>query len=229
MEEKKNDNQFTSSKFSEYVMDIHDLYNLALRNEFYLPAESSSAVNEVMLFQVLQGVYWCPKFKDIRMKPCPKPPTKEVLVHKLIEICQLESYNVAWIDEKHLPDKKWLLDVLATLSPSDNIFKKDYVAPPIRKRLQDIETIVLPSDLFEGMPASKSKAKARRLKVMSEAFAKEKTSRLKQLRQDLNKQILDQEVRLDEYKEKLKAKKMESMTTKASKKKDDEKKSLSSP
>jgi hypothetical protein len=136
-----------------------------------------------------------------------------VLVAKLMEICDLESYNIAWIDDKHLPDKKWLVDVLATLSPSDPIFKKDYVAPPIKKRLKDVETILLPPDLFEDIPLSKSKAKARRLKVMSEAFAKEKTSRLKQLRQDLNKQILDQEVRLDDYKEKLKAKKMESMTT----------------
>ena len=51
-----------------------------------------------------------------------------------MEICDLESYNVAWIDDTHLPDKKGLLDVLATLSPTDPIFKKDYVAQPIKKR-----------------------------------------------------------------------------------------------
>ena len=109
-----------------------------------------------------------------------------MLVAKLMDICNLESYNIAWIYDKHLPDKKWLLDVLATLNPTDRIFKKDYVAPPIKKRLKDVEIILLPPDLFEDLPHSKSKAKARRLKVVSEAFAQEKTSRLKHLRHDLN-------------------------------------------
>jgi len=27
-----------------------------------------------------------------------------------MEICNLESYNIALFDDKHLPDKKWLLD-----------------------------------------------------------------------------------------------------------------------
>ena len=77
------------------------------------------------------------------------------------------------------------------------------------------------------MPISKSKVKARRLKVMSEAFAQDKTSRLKQLRHDLDNQILEQEIRVDMYKEKLKAKKMEP-TPKGKKKQDESKKVNSS-
>ena len=64
--------------------------------------------------------------------------------------------------------------MIATLSPQDEIFNKDYRPPPIRKRQEDYETIVLPNKYFDGMPVSKSKAKARRLKIMNEAFAKEK-------------------------------------------------------
>lgn len=45
-----------------------------------------------------------------------------------------------------------MVAVLSSLNPNDEIFKKDYVAPPIRKRLRDIETITLPSELFEGLP-----------------------------------------------------------------------------
>lgn len=52
----------------------------------------------------------------------------------------------------HLPDSKWLVDVLATLKPDDEIFRKDYVSPPVRKRLREIETITLPNELFEGLP-----------------------------------------------------------------------------
>ena len=91
MEEEQKHPKLTTAKFSEYVMDVHDLYVLAVRNGYYLPAEKSSVVNEVMLFQILQGVYWCLNDEVIRMKPCPRPPTKDVLIAKLIEVCDLEG------------------------------------------------------------------------------------------------------------------------------------------
>ena len=144
--------KMTSSAFSSFVKDVKDLYNLALRNGFYLPQQSSSAVNEVMLLNVLQGHYWCPLFKDIKLKPCVKAPVKEVLLNALLKLCRRHMLNVAWIDEKHSPDKDWIVAVLSTLDPNHEIFKKDYVAPPVRRRLQDVETIVLPNELFDGLP-----------------------------------------------------------------------------
>jgi hypothetical protein len=59
---------------------------------------------------------------------------------------------------------------------------------------------VLPNELFEGLPKTKSKLKARRLKIVSEAFASEKAQRLKEVRKHLDEEILDQEVRVDQYK-----------------------------
>ena len=91
----------------------------------------------------------------------------------------------------------------------DEIFRKDYVPPPIRKRLQDIETIVLPNELFEGLPKSTSKKKARRLKIMSEAFAAEKASRLKDMRKTIEDEIIEQEVRRDKYQQLKRPKMME--------------------
>ena len=64
----------TVKKFSEYVMDIHELYNLADKNGFYLPQQSSSAVNELFLFNVLTEKLWCPMYHEIKLEPCPKPP-----------------------------------------------------------------------------------------------------------------------------------------------------------
>ena len=66
--------KMTANKFSEFVMDIHDMYELALRNGFYLPEESSSAVNEMFLLNVLNNQYWCPRYDAIKLKPCPKAP-----------------------------------------------------------------------------------------------------------------------------------------------------------
>jgi hypothetical protein len=91
--------------------------------------------------------------------------------------------------------------VIATLNPQDEIFRKDYVAPPIRRRLQDVETIVLPDEIFAGLPKSKSKNKARSLKIVSEAFAMEKATRLKEIRRNIDQEILDQEVRVDELRQ----------------------------
>ncbi len=43
----------TSSSFADYVKNTVDLYNLAMLNSYYLPSQKSSAVNELMLYQVL--------------------------------------------------------------------------------------------------------------------------------------------------------------------------------
>lgn len=89
--------KMTSAAFSGFIMDVRDLYNVALRNGYYLPKQSSSAVNEIMLYQVLQGVYWCPKFKDMKLQPCVKAPVKEVLIAKVVDHCARKGHNVAWI------------------------------------------------------------------------------------------------------------------------------------
>ena len=91
------------------------------------------------------------------------------------------------------------MNVLATLDPENEIFKKDYVPPPIRKRMKDIETIVLRNELFEGLPLSTSKNKSRRLKIVSEAFAAEKASRLKEISRNIEDEIIEQEMRRDRY------------------------------
>ena len=185
-------------------MCLDDLYNLAKRNSFHLPDLKSAAINEVMLLGVLRGEYWCPKVEDIRIKNCVKPPLKEIVASKVWETCTSRELNLAWMDPAHIPNKKWLLEVLATLKPEDEIFRKDYVAPPVRKRLRDVETIVLPDELFQNMPKSTSKVKARRLKVVSQAFAAEKTTRLKEMQRHILDEIITHEERVESYQDKLK-------------------------
>jgi len=175
----------SSSQFSNHILCVNDLYNAALRNGYYLPKKSSSSINELMLLNVLKGSYWCPKSEQIRVKNCVKAPVVETLMAKLIPLCLANQVNIAWIDDTHVPDKGWIVDVIGTLDPDKEIFKKDYVAPPVKKRLKDVETIVLPQEIFEGLPPSTSKVKSRRLKIMSEAFAVEKATRYKQMQKKL--------------------------------------------
>ena len=86
---------------------------------------------------------------------------------------------------------EWLVNVIATVDPNNEIFRKDYVPPPIRQRLQDIETIVLPNELFDDLPKSTSKNKSRKLKVISEALATEKASRLKEIKRTIDDEIIE--------------------------------------
>ena len=203
MQSKPPSAKLTSEKFSEYVMCLDDLYNLAKRNSFHLPDLKSAAINEVMLLGVLRGEYWCPKVEEIRIKNCVKPPLKEIVASKVWDTCTSKHLNLAWMDPAHIPNKKWLLEVLATLKPEDEIFRKDYVAPPVRKRLRVVETIVLPDELFQNMPKSTSKVKARRLKVVSQAFAAEKTTRLKEMQKHILDEIITHEERVESYQDKL--------------------------
>ena len=82
--------------------------------------------------------------------------------------------------------------------------------PPIRKRKRkrDVETIVLPNEIFEGLPQSTSKLKARRMKIMSEAFAAEKAQRMKELQKELYEEMVEQEARRERYSQQLKAREM---------------------
>ena len=135
-----------------------------------------------------------------------RAPVKDTLYNKIEEICAKKKLNIAWIDELHVPDKKWMVDVIATLDPENEIFNKDYVAPPIRRRLKDIQTIVLPTEIFEGLPQTQRKVKARRMKITSEAFAAEKARRFKEMQKDLYEQMVEQEQRIDHYKKAMTAK-----------------------
>ena len=70
MESATTSKAMTTIEVSKQILCISDLYDAAVRNGFYLPMKSTSAVNEVMLVNVFKGTYWCPKTNEIRIKNC---------------------------------------------------------------------------------------------------------------------------------------------------------------
>ena len=78
-----------------------------------------------------------------------RTPVIDTLYNKIEKIWSKKKLNIPWMEEFHVPDKKWMVDVIATLDPENEIFNKDYVAPSIKRRLKDIQTIVLPTEIFE--------------------------------------------------------------------------------
>ena len=74
----------TTKQFSALVLDKKDLYELALRNGYYLPAFKSGFCTEDYLINVVKGGYWCLKYADIHLLPCPRPPCKDILIEKYL-------------------------------------------------------------------------------------------------------------------------------------------------
>jgi hypothetical protein len=166
---------------SDVVRDKRDLYELAVRNGFYLPKRTSKAVTEEYLLEVLKGSCWCPRFDEIRLKACVRTPPVDVLLDKFREATLLHGKQKVHIDKDRRPDAKWLVDVVATLMPYDEIFAKDYVPPPRKPPASQLKVIDLDPSLLLGVPPSRSKAKSRRLRVIGTALTEQRIQRLQKL------------------------------------------------
>ena len=107
-------------------LNFQTLYEMILRNSFYLPARNSSFCTVDYLIAVKKGELFCPKYEDIRLRPCPIPPTKLELIKEIIKLNKLMDWNMGLDEEGKFPDTHWLLAVLSTYSPAHAFFQKDF-------------------------------------------------------------------------------------------------------
>lgn len=186
--------QWTVKDFAAKVKDKKDLYEAVLRNGFHLPKFKCTMVTESFLINVMEGATYCPKLEDIRLRACPRPPDKALLVKKFLELMKAQGIKSFGIDEGHTPDKKWLIEIIGTLRPDDEIFRKDYVPPPRKNTVEEQKTMHVPKDFMKDLPESRSKVKRRRLKLIGEGLAKQKIACLRQSVKDMNVKIMKHEV-----------------------------------
>ena len=74
--------KMTVDEFAKLIQNRKDLYEAVLRNGFYLPKLKSSMITEEYMRNVLMGKAFCPKYEQIKLHPCPRPPGKDVLLRK---------------------------------------------------------------------------------------------------------------------------------------------------
>jgi hypothetical protein len=63
-------------------MEIRDkemMHEALVRHGLFLPDTNASICTESFLEGVAQKKVWCPLFSEIKLKPFPRPPTKELL------------------------------------------------------------------------------------------------------------------------------------------------------
>jgi hypothetical protein len=102
------------------------------------------------------------------------------------------------VDETHMPDKRWLLDFIATLAPHDEIFKKNYLPPVKETKLSELKTISLPSHFLQDLPQSTRHSRRKGLRISKEGIAGQKLERMKRLRKQIGDRILEEEVKNNE-------------------------------
>jgi len=106
-----------------------------------LPKLTSQLVNKQYLLAVYNKTVWVPHQDEAKIRNCPRPPTMNVLVNKLLQ--QAGRYNLNTginPNKKNWPDREWALLAIATLNPLDEIFSRNYLPPatPLNNVVADL-------------------------------------------------------------------------------------------
>jgi hypothetical protein len=169
-----------------------DLYEAAVRNGWYMPKFKSTIITEDYITRVITGRVYSPKYSDIKLMPCPKPPEKEVLLADFTKLMTSHKKS-AGIDDNHVPDKGWLLAILGTYNPKLPYFDKGYVPPAKVGSIQHLSKVELPESFLDGLPASKRKVKARHLKMITGSKTEAKMNRFKMLKEHFAKAYIKEQ------------------------------------
>ena len=119
-----------------------------------------------------------------------------MLIEKLQKIAKANNLNMA-ITEKNIPDRKWLVLVLGHLNPKDEIFQKDYVPPPLRKRKDQPKVIQYPNGFFKHLSTTLTTKKKSRSRLQ---ILKTGKAIVKELRMKEKKDLLRVELELEKSK-----------------------------
>ena len=73
------------AKSATAISNMEELYEALQRYGYVMPKFTCQLVNKAYLQNVLRKKFWVPNQVDVRFRNCPKPPTSQVLVEKLLQ------------------------------------------------------------------------------------------------------------------------------------------------
>ena len=71
------------------------------------------------MMAIWKGEIYCPRYRDLRPRPCPRPPIRPVLVEELNkEILHKygDTNRCLVTTAQRMPDQRWLLDAISALN-----------------------------------------------------------------------------------------------------------------
>ena len=92
--------------------------------------------------------------------------------------------------------------MISTFNPQSEIFKKSYVPPTRKEKIENKAKVSLPNDFLEGLPESKRKNKGRRLAMYRLGKEETKHQRVKALHEEFKKSVVSTENKLKQLKHK---------------------------
>jgi len=81
--------EISKAELKSVLLDKLALYHSLQRNRYFLPKLSSRICTVEYMLRVRSGTIWVPKFEQVRLAPCPLPPTKKEFVEEIFR--HLES------------------------------------------------------------------------------------------------------------------------------------------
>ena len=102
-----------------------DKHELLYRKGYFLPPLRSPAVTHDYLDGVDTGEIFCPKFFDVKLRGCYRPPTKELIFEEVKKLMDANNFNWGIKDAGKVP-KEWMLTILATISPEHEYFDPSF-------------------------------------------------------------------------------------------------------
>lgn len=101
-----------------------------------------------------------PKYIDIKLRPCPDRPKKEVIFQEILGKVPGNRSLGFNFNEVQKVNTEWLLTVLSTLDPTNRLFAKNYIPSEDERRNRDHleEKLVDNSDgFYTGLPENNLK------------------------------------------------------------------------
>ena len=105
------------------------MYKAMLRNGFYLPKRGCSIITHDYMKGVREKIIWYPMYHKVKLKPCPDPPSKAMVLKEIFKIADGKKINLGFKSEAHLPNRDWLLIALCVFD-EDHLFFHKYFLPP---------------------------------------------------------------------------------------------------
>ncbi len=106
------------------LKSVAAFWELLTRHGRYLPEYSSKYITEKQLLLVQQNKIFALNQSQVVFKLCVKPPSKLVLIQKLVKYLEdLKIPSGIDLGKQNFPDKSWLILAIATVSGGkDEIF-----------------------------------------------------------------------------------------------------------
>jgi hypothetical protein len=167
-------NQLSMQQAAMLVNSREDYHYACVKNGFRMPAVKSPICSIIFMKEIRAGVTWVPKLAEVKLAPCPNPPSIEDIRNELV---QLIETNLNTVDQSlkeplrslmnHLKcrpaDKAFMLDIISTVTDRNHrYFAKDYLPPKKHTAIKDQLYVDNQDNFFTGLPEAK-RTKSKRM------------------------------------------------------------------